>query len=130
MHRSSISKAREKIDWSIFAATLEQAVEIAYQAWPSNPSYSWMSVYAIDGSKYTLPATLEIRQRFDPTSGLATNGKGHYPQCLVSTLYDVLRRLPIARTVMDVSGSERDEAEKLICPPKQRFDVRPIQAMK
>jgi hypothetical protein len=116
VHRSSITKARNKIDWSIFADTLDQAVEIASKAWPDSSSYSWygMSVYAIDGSKYTLPATVEIRQRFDPTSGLASNYKGHYPQCLVSTLYDVFRRLPIGRTVMDVSSSERDEALKLI----------------
>jgi hypothetical protein len=59
-----------------------------------------MSVYATDGSKYNLPATGNIREKFDPDSGLQNKGKGHYPQCLVSTHYDVFRRLAIARTVV------------------------------
>jgi len=59
-----------------------------------------MSVYATDGSIYNLPATDKIREKFDPNSGLQNKGKGHYPQCLVSTLFDVFRRLPIARTVV------------------------------
>jgi len=73
-----------------------------------------MSVYAIDGSKYTLPATQEIREEFDPKSGLQFSGKGHYPQCLVSTVYDVFRRLPIARTVVPVNSSERAEVKGLL----------------
>ncbi|MBF0539083.1 MAG: hypothetical protein HQL03_12620 [Nitrospirae bacterium] len=58
--------------------------------WPDNPKYLWhnMNVYAIDGSKYTLPSTKEIRDEFDPKSGLDKDGKGYYPKCTVSTLYD------------------------------------------
>jgi hypothetical protein len=73
-----------------------------------------MSVYAIDGSKFTLPATEAIRSEFDPKSGRDHAGKGHYPQCLVSTLYDVFRRLPVARTIVSIHGSERDEAAALL----------------
>jgi hypothetical protein len=73
-----------------------------------------MSVFAIDGSKYTLPATPALRQEFAPTRGLGTSGKAHYPQCLVSSLYDVFRRLPSARTVVSVNGSEREELTHLL----------------
>ena len=73
-----------------------------------------MSVYAIDGSKYTLPATDEIRKEFDPQSGLSSPGKGHYPQCLVSTAYDVFKRFPVARCVAPYNTSEREEAGKLL----------------
>jgi hypothetical protein len=73
-----------------------------------------MSVYAVDGSMYDLPATDEIRKEFDPKSGLQYKGKGHYPQCLVSTLYDVFRRLPIARTVVPVNSCEREQAKQLL----------------
>ncbi len=73
-----------------------------------------MSVFAIDGSKDTLPATQEIRQEFDPDSGLQYPGKGHYPQCLVSTVYDVFRRLPIARNVVPVDSCERKQVEELL----------------
>jgi hypothetical protein len=73
-----------------------------------------MTVIAIDGSKYNLPATDENRRQFDPESGLDHEGKGHYPQCLVSTAYDVFRRFPVARTVVSIHGSERKEALELV----------------
>lgn len=115
-HRSALSKARQKVPWEVFQQTLHDAVEVAYDLWPDDPQYTWhgMSVYAIDGSKFTLPATEAIRSEFDPKSGLDHAGKGHYPQCLVSTLYDVFRRLPVARTIVSIHGSERDEAAALL----------------
>jgi hypothetical protein len=116
VHRSALSKARQKVPWEVFQATLQDAVHVASDLWPEAPQYTWhgMSVFAIDGSKYTLPATEAIRSEFDPKSGFDHAGKGHYPQCLVSTLYDVFRRLPVARTIVSIHGSERDEAAALL----------------
>lgn len=117
VHHSSVSKARKKVPWQVFRDILSDAVQVAYDLFPKNDTkYSWhgMSVFATDGSKYNLPATIELRQRFDPESGLHNNGKGHYPQCLVSTLYDVFRRLPISRTVVGIDGSEREEMKNLL----------------
>jgi hypothetical protein len=115
-HRSALSKARKHVPWEVFQDILQDAVRLAYELWPDDSLFTWhgMSVYAIDGSKYTLPATPALRQEFDPNSGLGTPGKGHYPQCLVSTLYDVFRRLPIARTNKSIHASERDEAAHLL----------------
>lgn len=123
LHRSSITNARQKVPYNVFSDILQDAVKVAYDLWPQDDSaYLWhgMSVYAADGSKFILPATDEIRKHFDPQSGLQNNGKGHYPQCLVSTLYDVYRRLPIARTVVSNEGSEREELKNLLLfvPPK------------
>ncbi len=73
-----------------------------------------MTVIAIDGSKYTLPATKELCEHFDPETGLENPGKGHFPQSLVSTAYDVFRRIPVARTVMPMATSERQEAIKMV----------------
>jgi hypothetical protein len=116
VHRSALTKARRKITWRVFEDILDDAVELAYECWPESPAFLWhgMSIYAVDGSKYTLPATQEIREEFDPKSGLQNSGKGHYPQCLVSTLYDVFRRLPIARSVVPVDSSEREQAKDLL----------------
>lgn len=116
MHRSAVTKARAKVPWTIFQDLLGDAVNVAYQCWPNDAKYLWhgMSVFAIDGSKYNLPASDELRAAFDPHSGLEYSGKGHYPQCLVSTLYDVFRRLPIARYVGPRDSSERDAALKLL----------------
>jgi hypothetical protein len=122
VHPSALSKARQKVPWDVFQSTLRDAVDLAYELWPDDPQYTWhgLSVYAIDGSKFTLPATEAMRTEFDPESGLEHAGKGHYPQCLVSTLYDVFRRLPVARTIVSIHGSERDEAVALLphVPPK------------
>lgn len=116
VHRSTVSKARSKVHWSVFQDIHNDAVKLAYECQPENPDFLWhgMSVFGIDGSKYTLPATEEIRQEFDPKSGLQYPGKGHYPQCLVSTAYDVFRRFPIARTVVPANSSEREQVKLLL----------------
>lgn len=116
VHRSTLTKARQHVPWEAFQTLLADTVSLAEEIWPDRPHETWhgMAVYAIDGSKYTLPASQALRKEFDPRSGLDSPGKGHYPQCLVSTLYDVFRRLPIARTVVGVHGSERDEVEQLL----------------
>jgi hypothetical protein len=121
VHRSAVTRARKKVSWTVFRDILKDAVALAYELWPRDPSYLWhaMTVIAIDGSKDDLPATEENRKEFDPRSGLDHEGRGHYPQCLVSTAYDVFRRLPVARTVVSIHGSERDEALELVAsiPP-------------
>lgn len=123
VHRCSVSKGRNKIDWKVFEKIFYDAVDLAYELWPTekiapfkDSEYLWkgMSVFAIDGSKYTLPATAKIREEFDPKSGFEYKNKGHYPQCLVSTAYDVFRRFPVARTIVDANGSEREEAKELL----------------
>lgn len=121
-HRGSITKGRKKIRWEVFKEIFYDAVKLAYELWPKEMTpaqkskYLWqgMSVFAIDGSKYTLPATEEIRKEFDPKSGFEYKGKGHYPQCLVSTVYDVFRRFPIARTIVAANDSEREEVKELL----------------
>lgn len=116
VHRSGLTKARRKVHWTIFRDILEEAVKLAYSLHPRNPSHVWhgMTVIAFDGSKYDLPATAEVREEFDPRSGLDHEGRGHYPQCLVTTAYDVFRRLPVARSVVGLHGSEREEAQALL----------------
>ena len=117
VHRSAVSKARAKLDWQAFQSLFGDAVKLAYECFPPREEYLWngYSVWAIDGSKYALPATTALRTEFDPSSGLDQPGKGHYPQCLVSTLYDVFRRIPVARTVVPLAeADEREQALQLL----------------
>lgn len=111
-----MTKARKKVSWTIFRDLLQRAVELAYSLFPRDPAHLWhgFTVIAFDGSKYDLPATPEIRQEFDPQSGFQYEGRGHYPQCLVMTAYDVFRRLPVARSIVGIHGSEREEAQALL----------------
>lgn len=116
-HRSAVTKARKKLSWRIFDSLLKYAVQLTYNIWPDSAEYTWhgMSVIAFDGSKYNLPSSDEIRETFDPESGLEFPGKGHYPQCLVSTAFDVFRRLPIARTISPIqTGNEREDVKALL----------------
>jgi len=117
VHRSTVTKARAKLSWTAFEQVHHDAMRLAYELWPTSEEDTWLglSVFAIDGSKYRLPAAEALRKAFDPDSGLAQPGKGHYPQCLVSTVYDVFRRLPIARTVQAIAhANEREEAKGLL----------------
>ena len=59
---------------------------------------------------------VSLRKAFDPDSGLDHPGQGHYPQCLVSTVYDVFRRLPIARTVQSIAHANEREEVKVLLP--------------
>lgn len=116
-HRSALTKARSKVSWETFAELLRKAVDLAYQAFPQRDEYTWrgLSVFAFDGSKYTLPATAELRKTFDPDSGLDKPGKGHYPQALVNTVYDVFRRMAVGRTACPIpGGNEREQALRLL----------------
>jgi hypothetical protein len=71
-------KARQKVPWEVFQEPLGDAVEVAYDIWPDGSQSTWhgMSVYAIDGSKYSLPATEATRAELDPDSGLAPQDSG------------------------------------------------------
>lgn len=116
-HRSALTKARAKIPWQAFETLFNQSVALAYEVFPPREEYLWhgLSVFAFDGSKYHLPATAAVRQVFDPQSGLEYPGRGHYPQCLVTTAYDVFRRLPVGRTVCALQdGDEREQARQLL----------------
>ena len=114
--RSAISQCRAKLPWEIFRDLLVKANALAAQLWVPAPDHLWhgLRVLAIDGSKFTLPASAELRKEFDPQSGLDNPNKGHYPQALVNTLYDVMRRLPLARTVVSIHDSERVQVHKLL----------------
>ena len=116
-HRSALTKARAKMPWQAFETLLNQSVALAYEVFPPREEYLWqgLSVFACDGSTYHLPATEAVRQAFDPQSGLEYPGRGHYPQCLVTTAYDVFRRLPVGRTVCALQdGDEREQAQHLL----------------
>jgi len=114
--RSAISQCRAKLPWEIFRDLLAKANALAEQLWETSPQHLWhgLRVCAIDGSKFTLPASDQLRKDFDPQSGLNDPGKGHYPQALVSTLYDVMRRLPLARSIGSIHDSERAQVRELL----------------
>ena len=75
-HRSAVTKARAKLSWAAFEQMHRDAVRLAYGLWPESPGDTWLglSVFAVDGSIYNLPAADALRQAFDPDSGLDKPG--------------------------------------------------------
>ena len=112
--RSALSRRRALAPWTLFADLLGKALRLADELWTGAGHWHGLRVLAIDGSHFTLPATAPLRRAFDPLSGLEHPGKGHYPQCLIVTLYDVLRRLPLARAIVANDASEREQALALL----------------
>jgi len=56
-----------------------------------------------------------VRHACAARSGRESPGRGHYPQCLVTTAYDVFHRLPVGRTVCAIQdGDEREQAQQLL----------------
>ncbi len=111
----AICKARQKIKWEAFEELFYESVEVAHDYFPDNSKYQWnnMNVYAVDGSKYQLPFTEELRSEFSPNCGFDKNANGHYPQGLVTTIFDVYREIPIARSIAPAATCERKEFMKL-----------------
>ncbi len=50
IHRSTVTKARNKVTWKIFENIFHDAVKPAYELWPCDAKYLWngMSVFAFD----------------------------------------------------------------------------------
>lgn len=81
---SSMSRARAKVDPEVFR---ELHREILAEA-PDRPLWKGRRVFGVDGAKINLPRPLV-------DAGYATPGKhAHYPQGLVSCLYELEPRLP------------------------------------
>ena len=97
---SSASEAREKLDEAAFK-TLHR--EILAHA-PDDPLWKGHRVFAVDGSKITLPREL-LR------SGYRTpNDDAHYPQGMISTLYRLHSRMPVD---FDLFSHENERAAAL-----------------
>jgi hypothetical protein len=81
-----------------------------------------MNVYAFDGSQITLPASEMIKNEFDPHSCVLGKPRGYYPQALATVVYDVMRAIPVARSLEKSRASERDTALTLL-PQLKKGDL-------
>ena len=114
-----MTTARAQLSWTAFEQLHHDAVRLAYEVWPSSDDESGqgLSVVAIEGSQSRRPACDALRTAFDPDRGLDPPGNGHDPPCLGSTVDEVFRRLPIARTVHPMAdANERQEATARLPP--------------
>ncbi len=109
LHFTNLRRSQAKILPSAFVQLLEELKDFVYLNWNDDDClFQGKNVIAIDGSKYNLPYSEELRKEYDINSlSERSHGHSYYPQCLVSTFYDAYRKIPIIRDVRDVKGSER-----------------------
>ncbi len=107
---STACRTRYKIKSFAFEQMFKEVVDFAYQNWNSS-KYQFVNrnVIAIDGSKFTLNSSEKLKESFDKKSMKLENGSHYFPQCMVTTFYDVYRKIPIKRTVQPYASSERTE---------------------
>ena len=86
---SSFCAARRKLDETVFKHINQQIIE-TYGAQGKNGSYRWFGhrIFAVDGSKINLPRSLNQHGYKLPSV------KSHYPQGLLSCLYQVKSQIP------------------------------------
>ncbi len=111
---SNICRTRYKIKSTAFEKIFQEVVDFAYKHWDSSEyQFAGRNVIAVDGSKCKLPASKELQKAYDRQSLSLVTGGHHYPECLVTTFYDVFRKIPVYRTVRSIcKSSERDELLK------------------
>ena len=99
--------ARRKLTPALFDVLLDQ-VHAEFRA-QHGSKLLWHSqrVFAVDGSKFNLQRSADLVQAFGTPSG------GHCPQVLVSTLFDVVGKVPCALTVAPCASCEREQMLKL-----------------
>ncbi len=110
---SNACRTRYKIKYSAFEQIFKEVVDFTYQNWDS-PEYQFVNrnVIAVDGSKFVLNSSEELKNSFDKKSMNFESGSHYFPQCMVTTFYDVYRKIPIKRTVQPYASSERVELLK------------------
>lgn len=107
---SNACRTRYKIKHTAFEQMFKEVVNFTYKNWNSS-KYQFVNrnVIAVDGSKFSLNSSDELKRSFDKKSMNLENGSHYFPQCMVTTFYDVYRKIPIKRTVKPFASCERTE---------------------
>jgi len=113
---AAFCKARRKLKPALLASLLAMVGRVIAEKHPDRILWNGRRIFAVDGMRHNLQRSSELSERFGVPHG------GHCPQMLVSTLYDVIGRFPIAATVAAGASCERQELLRLLAH-LQRGDV-------
>lgn len=86
---SSISEARKKIGFRVWAKLLKHLYALFHEAYGDELRWKGLSLYAIDASRTNLPREFVALKYKKPSPN------AYYPQGMISALYDVEARLPV-----------------------------------
>lgn len=113
---AAFCKARRKLKPQLLAGLLAMVSNTITGRHAPTLLWHGRRIFAVDGMRHNLQRGAELSEHFGVPHG------GHCPQMLVSTLYDVIGRFPVAATIAPGSSCERQELLKLL-PHLQRGDV-------
>lgn len=105
---SAFCKARRKLKPALLAAFLAMVGRVLGEKHSDRLLWNGRRIYAVDGMRHNLQRSSELTRHFGVPHG------GHCPQMLVSTLYDVIGRFPIAATIAPGASCERQELLRLL----------------
>ena len=108
--KQAFSQGRQRIKPEAIKVLMSATQERFYQE-ADYATWRGMRVLAIDGSRYNLPTSEELREHYG-----VQRSSGEQVQALGSCLYDVLNGLVLDAQLTRVDGNERELA-------KQHFDV-------
>jgi hypothetical protein len=108
--KAAFQRARQKIPAKVFQILFAAAVAYAQSLAEQHDQLTWngFRVYAIDGTKKTLPASDELSDMFEAPQN------AHFPQMAIGVLFDVLAKLPLNYMRAPFNTPERDMALELL----------------
>lgn len=113
---AAFCKARRKLKPQLLSSLLTMVSKAIGDEHDAELRWHGRRIFAVDGMRHNLQRSTELADRFGTPHG------GHCPQMLVSTLFDVIGKFPVAATIAPGASCERQELLKLI-PHMRRGDV-------
>lgn len=113
---AAFCKARRKIKPQLLVVLLATVCNTVGQRHAARLLWHGRRIFAVDGMRHNLQRSAELAEHFGVPHG------GHCPQMLVSVLYDVIGRFPVAATIAPGASCERQELLQLL-PYLQTGDV-------
>ncbi len=105
---SALSKARHKITPELMRALLHQASDSFDEQFGVDKRWCGRRVFAVDGSKVNIQRGEELAHAFGVPNG------AHCPQVLVSTLFDLVAKVPHDITVAPHESGERQAMLRML----------------
>jgi len=105
---ASFCDARQKLKPELFTTLMMDVWQMQRRAFDESCRWRGRRVFAVDGTKITLERSLDLGCQFHYPVG------AHCPQALVSALYDLGTKSPVALRISPYDGNEREHALELM----------------
>jgi hypothetical protein len=105
---AAFCNARRKLKANALRVLLHDAADAFESQHGARHRFHGRRVLAVDGSKMSVQRSRELWAEFGAPAS------SHAPQILVTTLFDVIAKVPIDATVAPFAGSEREQLGRLV----------------